>query len=128
MCIRDSLFGMVFTSIARNSPEAFAPPQSVVDGETTMYYFSFVTLTSLGYGDIAPASDAPRILATLESIIGAILLAALVGRIVGLLVAQETDTLHQPVETARVADDPPHGGPHTRFGPTLEAGDGSLKR
>lgn len=45
---------------------------------------------SLGYGDIAPVYDSVQILSTLESVLGAILLAALIGRIVGLLVAQET--------------------------------------
>ena len=53
-----------------------------------LYYFSFVTLTSLGYGDISPLHDGPRILATLEAVVGAIVLTALVGRIVGMLVAQ----------------------------------------
>jgi hypothetical protein len=65
-----------------------------------MYCFSFVTLTSLGYGDITPTSDAARILATLESVNGLVLLAALVGRIVGLLVAQETERLQDTIDTA----------------------------
>lgn len=85
------LFGMIFTTIARYSPAAFEPPQQVIDGETSVYYFSFVTLTSLGYGDIAPVSDAARIIATLEAVIGVILLAALVGRVVGLLVARQSE-------------------------------------
>lgn len=84
------LFGAVYTVIARHDPAAFDPPQLVIEGETSMYYFSFVTLTSLGYGDISPLHDAPRILATLEAIVGAIILTALVGRIVGMLVAQLT--------------------------------------
>ena len=73
---------------------AFEPPQPVIDGQSNLYYFSFVTVTSLGYGDISPASDLTRILAPVEAIIGAIIVAALVGRIVGLLVAQtsENDT------------------------------------
>ncbi len=62
----------------------------MVDGESSLYFFSFVTLTTLGYGDIAPASDAVRILATIEAIIGVMLLAAVVGWVVGLLVAART--------------------------------------
>lgn len=84
------LFGMTFTAIARTDPGAFEPAQRVIDGESSLYYFSFVTLTSLGYGDITPVSDAVRILATLETIIGALLLAAVVGWVVGLLVAART--------------------------------------
>lgn len=84
------VFGMTFTAIARANPSAFEPAQFVVDGESSLYFFSFVTLTTLGYGDIAPASDAVRILATIEAIIGVMLLAAVVGWVVGLLVAART--------------------------------------
>jgi hypothetical protein len=46
-------------------------------------YFSFVTLTTLGYGDIAPVSDLTRSLATLEAVLGQVLLITLVARFVG---------------------------------------------
>lgn len=84
------VFGMTFTAIARANPAAFEPAQFVVDGESSLYFFSFVTLTTLGYGDIAPVSDGVRILATIEAIIGVMLLAAVVGWVVGLLVAART--------------------------------------
>ena len=84
------IFAIVYTVIARADPGAFEPPQPVIDGQTDLYYFSFVTVTSLGYGDISPASDLTRVLAPIEAVIGAILIAGLVGRIVGLLVAQTT--------------------------------------
>lgn len=85
------LFGIIFTAIARANPAAFDPPQVVRDGQSEVYYFSFVTLTSLGYGDISPVADEVRILATMEAVCGAILLATLVGRIVGLSIAQASD-------------------------------------
>ena len=83
-------FGIIYTGFARANPAAFEPAQRVIDGETSLYYFSFVTLTSLGYGDISPVSAAVRILATLEAINGVMLLAAVVGWVVGLLVAART--------------------------------------
>lgn len=49
-----------------------------------MRYFSFVTLTTVGFGDITPRSAAARTLATLEAIMGQIYLAVLVARLVGL--------------------------------------------
>ena len=57
-----------------------------LDGAPGTYlYFSFVTLTTLGYGDIVPLSAAARTLVALEATLGqlylAILVAALVGRL-----------------------------------------------
>jgi voltage-gated potassium channel len=47
-------------------------------------YFSFMTLTTVGYGDIVPASTTARTLAALEGVTGQIYLAVLVARLVGL--------------------------------------------
>ena len=82
------MFAMIYTIIARGDPAAFEPPQPVLDGQSDLYYFSFVTLTTLGYGDIAPLANNVRVLAPIEAILGAIIIAGLVGRVVGLLVAQ----------------------------------------
>jgi hypothetical protein len=47
-------------------------------------YFSFATLTTLGYGDVLPRSSTARTMATLEAVMGQIYLAVLVARLVGL--------------------------------------------
>ena len=47
-------------------------------------YFSFVTLTTLGYGDIAPAAPFTASLAAFEAVVGQIYLTVLVARLVGL--------------------------------------------
>lgn len=49
-----------------------------------MRYFSFMTLTTVGYGDIVPHSSAARTLAALEAVTGQIYLTVLVARLVGL--------------------------------------------
>ena len=54
-------------------------------------YYSFVTLTTLGYGDIYPTSDATRILAMLEATLGQLYLVILVARLVGLYTAQQME-------------------------------------
>lgn len=41
-------------------------------------YFSAVTFTTLGYGDIQPGSDTTKLLASIESLLGALLMALLV--------------------------------------------------
>ena len=49
-----------------------------------MRYFSFVSLTSVGYGDIVPHSQLARTMALLEAMFGQFYLVALIGRLVGL--------------------------------------------
>jgi hypothetical protein len=56
-------------------------------GFATLLYFSFTTLTTLGYGDIAPASGVARLVTSTEAVIGQLYVAILIGRLVGLEVA-----------------------------------------
>lgn len=52
-------------------------------GDTRTYqYFSFTTLTTLGYGDFTAARDAGRAVAVMEAMFGQIFLATLVARLV----------------------------------------------
>lgn len=53
------------------------------------YYYSFTTLTTLGYGDITPVAKYARILAILESVTGPIYLAIFVAQIIGMNIAQK---------------------------------------
>jgi uncharacterized membrane protein len=46
------------------------------------FYFSFVTLSTLGYGDISPLSPAARLVAVLEAIVGQLFLVVLVASLV----------------------------------------------
>lgn len=48
-----------------------------------LFYFSFVTLTTLGYGDITPARPEMMSLATLEAVVGQLYLVVLVATFVG---------------------------------------------
>jgi len=59
-------------------------PADVVGRVMHLRYFSFVTLATIGYGDIVPQTPAARTLALLEAIVGQFYLVALVGRLVGL--------------------------------------------
>lgn len=47
-------------------------------------HFSFTTLTTVGYGDIAPVSQIARVLANLEGIVGVLYPAVFIARLVGL--------------------------------------------
>ncbi len=51
---------------------------------TQVLYFSFTTLTTLGYGDILPVHSFVRVWATMEAVAGTFYMALLVARLVGL--------------------------------------------
>jgi len=51
-------------------------------------YFSFITLTTLGYGDIIPLSPPAKAAASLEAVVGQLYIALLVARLVGLHTSQ----------------------------------------
>jgi len=53
-----------------------------------LLYFSYVTLATLGYGDVVPLTDGVRSLAVLESLCGTIYMAILVARLIGLHLSQ----------------------------------------
>lgn len=75
-------FAIIFDTIQRVDPAAFA-------GEpVSPFYFSFVTLTTVGFGDITPVSDLARTLTVIEALVGQILLVVIVARLVGLQIAQ----------------------------------------
>lgn len=53
-------------------------------------YFSFVTLTTLGYGDMSPATPAARALVMLEATSGQFFFAVFVARLVGAVTSAES--------------------------------------
>jgi hypothetical protein len=59
-------------------------PHDLVSSLMQLRYFSFVTLATVGYGDIVPRTPTARTMALLEAIVGQFYLVALVGRLVGL--------------------------------------------
>lgn len=70
-------------------PEAFANVPPSLNADAVFYrgrllYFSFVTLTTTGYGDILPLHPVARSLATLEAVIGQLFPATLLARLVSL--------------------------------------------
>lgn len=83
--------GMVFANAYRLSWELVPssltniPPDTLVSqAYSSTLYFSFVTLTSVGYGDIVPVQPFVRALCNLEAIIGQLFPATLLARLVTL--------------------------------------------
>jgi hypothetical protein len=68
--------------------EDLGEPHQSIGRYHGLIYFSFVTLTTLGYGDVEPVNDFARMLAAFEAIVGQIYLATLVAIFVGLHISQ----------------------------------------
>jgi voltage-gated potassium channel len=56
---------------------------------TLLLYFSFVTLTTLGYGDVSPVGDMARMFAVAEALIGQLYLVVFLARLVALYVLRD---------------------------------------
>jgi voltage-gated potassium channel Kch len=81
------VFVSLFSYVALMIPNAFTglgPLQDNLAVAGNMIYFSFVTLTSVGYGDIVPLHPYARALANVEAIIGQLYPATLLARLVTL--------------------------------------------
>lgn len=79
----------------RDVAEMSASETNDAQGDLVLY-FSFVTLTTLGYGDVTPVTATARMLAILEAITGQLYLVVLVGRLVGLQISQSTRRRDSP--------------------------------
>jgi voltage-gated potassium channel Kch len=80
-------WGVCYWVVEQTTPGSMAAGQGTFTLNTSMY-FSFVTLATLGYGDILPLSDAARSLAVVEAVAGQLYLAVLVARLVSLYVSK----------------------------------------
>ncbi len=87
------LMGLAWTTlyliVAQNNPRAFhgIEPGPWYEVMPEFVYFSFVSLTTLGYGDVGPLSPIARFLAYAEAITGQFYLAVLVASLVGIRIS-----------------------------------------
>ncbi len=82
-----TLIGLIhpnaFAGIHASTTQPAITP-AAFDRDTDLIYFSFTTLTTLGYGDVMPVAHLARHMAALEGILGQFYLAVFVARLVGL--------------------------------------------
>ena len=80
----------IYSLIEWAAPGSFNLPAAAHGGagagwiELDLVYFSLITMTTVGYGDITPASDPARIVAALEALLAQLYLAIIIARLVGM--------------------------------------------
>ena len=87
------VWGDLFLLVERWRPGSFAIPTGWLVGpgrdlRAALMYFSFSTLTTLGYGDIHPTDPAAGGLCAAEALIGQLYVAIMIARMVGLHTSQ----------------------------------------
>jgi hypothetical protein len=89
-------WAIVYSLVDIYEPNSF---YSAIDGEftrmrfgseksVTPLYFSYTTMTTLGYGDLVPHAPIARMLTSIQAVTGQIYLAVLVARLVGMQIAE----------------------------------------
>lgn len=81
------LWALLYEALLLQVPGAFTAAAGIAPGQADLSYFSFVTLTTVGYGDVTPVSPAARSLAVVEALIGQLYPAVLIARLVSLEIA-----------------------------------------
>jgi hypothetical protein len=85
------VFGVAYWMLDRTWPGSFSTSTPGGFGLPRAIYFSFVTIATLGYGDVVPASEPTRGLAIVEGVMGQMYLTVLVARLVSLYAQQHED-------------------------------------
>jgi Ion channel len=79
-------FGVLHWAIAATWPGSFSEAGAATSANfplSTAIYYSFVTLATLGYGDVVPRTEVARGLAVLEAVGGQLYIAVTIARLVG---------------------------------------------
>ncbi len=81
------LFSQAYRLLALHVPHAFAIGGTPAGASAIAHkytYFSFITLTSTGFGDVTPIHPYTRSLANFEAIVDQLYIAVLIARLIGL--------------------------------------------
>lgn len=76
-------FAQIYTGIHDFAPDAFVAAAAL--SRFDLLYFSFIALTTVGFGDITPAMDLTKAFAATEAVLGQLFLVTVVARVVSLI-------------------------------------------
>ncbi|WP_061962253.1 potassium channel family protein [Demequina flava] len=85
------VFGSLASMLEYHSPGSYLDPHASTGSVEwhSLFYNSYVTLSTLGYGDVVPVDPWARSLMSLEAVLGTLFVAVVIARLVG--VAKRTD-------------------------------------
>jgi voltage-gated potassium channel len=88
------IWAMLYLFIAEAVPDAFngLPQAPWLENFAAAIYFSFVTITTLGYGDISPVLPLARFLVFMEAIVGVFYMAMMVASLIGVRMSDRDET------------------------------------
>jgi hypothetical protein len=108
------MFAAFYAAIYRLGGGSFFAQHVSGDNNTQSFqYFSFTTLTTLGYGDLTAAANGGRAVAVMEALTGQVFLATLVARLVAAFRAPAERA--RPVTSQRRPPSPARPSPRTPY-------------
>jgi hypothetical protein len=85
------MWAFIYTFLELVDPASFNIDLNRSDGYLPVFqYYSFVTITTLGYGDITPITDVAKAFSVLEAVIGQLYLVVAVAWLVGMHVSTKS--------------------------------------
>jgi hypothetical protein len=82
------MWSFIYLIMESFQPGSFQIAQNGTEDQSHFIYFSFITMTTVGYGDTTPVTNAARSLAVLEAVMGQLYLAVTIARLVGIHISQ----------------------------------------
>jgi len=84
------IWALFYLLIAQAVPDAFNGLEQLpwYENFADVSYYSYVTLTTLGYGDISPVAPVARFLVYMEAIVGVFYMAILVASLIGICASE----------------------------------------
>ncbi len=85
------MWAFAYTLLELIDPASFSIDAGRLEGYVLFFqYYSFVTITTLGYGDIAPVTEVAKAFSVLEAVVGQLYLVVVVAWLVGMYVSSQS--------------------------------------
>ena len=103
-------FSGIYAAVDDVEPGRFFAQTHAPATNVEFLYFSFITMTTVGFGDLSPATDIGRVLVTFEALLGQVFLVTLVARLVSMYGVQRPGSIGAAADRS-IGDPEPQTGP-----------------